>query len=144
MKVITIAVALSLMLAVQVALAQEGALKPASDDGMAIAEQILLREDLSEPLPAKEEKVNEKKLQPKADEEPGEAPRMADEEDFGGAEAPQAEAIDSPAKLAEALASGETAIAPDSLEYEMATVNLLADAPAAPEDGAPAEAVAKR
>ncbi|MGZ3657024.1 MAG: hypothetical protein ACXVB9_20330 [Bdellovibrionota bacterium] len=145
MKTILIATALGFLATVPGARAAAEGAKQGS--GMEIAEQILLQEDLSEQLPAKEEKLNDKKKS--KEEEKVETPLMASASEDGEADsdASGGTTIDSAAKLAAAVQDEETKPAPGSLEFEMATVGLLADAPADTPSFTPApdnEALAKR
>ena len=137
MKYITIAVTLSLLFALESAFGAEGKAAAATDDGMKIAEQLLLQEDV-EQVPAKEEKVEQKK---RAMEEPGDAPLTNDAVDGE-------EGLSSPAGVLKAVGDDDAAQSKPagSLGYEMDTVDMLADAPAEPGfEKAPAEAsVAKR
>jgi hypothetical protein len=146
MKTILIALALGFLLTVQTALAAESTGVNQSK-GMEIAEQILLQEDLHEQLPAKEEKLNEKKKS--KEEEMVEAPLMASASKDGEVDSVVSggTSIDSAAKLAAAVQDEEAQPAPGSLEFEMATVGLLADAPVDTPSITPApsnEALAKR
>jgi hypothetical protein len=119
MKAILLGSVFCLLLALQSALAAETAAPGKDgDEGMKLAEEILLREDKSEELPAKEEKAKEKKS-----EEASELPLMAKEPEA----TPEAESeseTDASEELGEAPAPLPE---PGSLKYEMATVDLLAD-----------------
>jgi hypothetical protein len=149
--------------------AAEGTAKASQTDGMAIAEEILLREDLSEPVPAKEEKADQKKKSSVLDESGlREAPLSAeavDSEDIQEGTVAGGDATGGPGRASSALPAatvldsivnddaaqektegteGDKPV-PGSLQYEMDTVSQLADAPAASPDDAPArEKLAKR
>jgi hypothetical protein len=149
MKIITIAVAICLALAIQSALAAEtvAANTSGTEDGMKIATELLLQEDASEVVPAKDENVDHKKKE-RDEKAPSDAPLMAGSvtsEDISAVAATAAgETVD--AVLAADKASDEPQAAPGSLEYEMKTVDMLADAPAEPSfEKAPSESsLAKR
>lgn len=152
MKVITVATVLSLLFAVQSALAAEGKNVAANDDGMAIAEKILMHQDV-ETLPAKEEKVDQQKNKSDQEEPRGEnAVQVADEDTNADISGTEGALEDSSSLFAKVLGDEGTqedankeGAAPGSLDYEMATVDLLADAPGTSlQEEKPANSLAKR
>jgi hypothetical protein len=135
MKLLTIVMTFGLWFAHSRALAGEAT--PNDADGMKIAEELLLENDASQPLPAKEEKVEEKKRA--ADENLPEAPLVAEEIQSEDVTADPA-STSAPSQVLQAIAADEPPApkaANGGLDYEMETVGMLADAPAA-------ESVAKR